>query len=250
MKDGKTCSKKAGIYALITLGVASIVLSACVIVGSIFIQSKITNGMNNIYASVEETYQKTDNTVTRAQEFVDVVKADFNKVAPLINILTDTEKKKFSDAIDTINAKIDDIQKFLDDAKNSVAQTNEKIEIVNSLGIASLPKLSGERVENASEKVNEFSNDLDVLKADISNNAAKQTVVDKVNTGIDDTQKALTAYRVKISDAKQNALDFKNLVIFWSTLGTIFIVGFFVWSIYSFYYFTRSQIQKLKNLKQ
>jgi uncharacterized coiled-coil DUF342 family protein len=250
MKEKKTGEKKAGIYALVTLGITSIIISVLIIVGSIYIQSNIISGINKIYDKVESTYQESDDAVVKTQNFVDKVRTDFNKVAPLINILTDTDKKKITDTIDGISAKTDDIKKFLEDAKNSVAQTNDKIDMINSLGVVSLPKLTGDKIQSASDKVNDFSSELGTLKTDISNGQAKQTVVDKVNKNIDNTQNALASYRLKISDGKQNAKDFKDLVIFWSTLGTLFIVGFFVWSIYSFYYFTRGQVRKLRELKK
>ena len=250
MNEEKTGSKKSGIYTLIALGMISILFGILVIVGGAFIEYKIIAGVNQIHEKVDEAYQVTDNTVVSAKNFVDKIDTGFNKIAPLVVLFSDADKQEVIGSIDRLHDNVKDVQRFLDDTQSSVNSVNDKIDIVNSFDIVRLSNLSGERVQNATSTVNEFSDTLDELKEDIESDSVSQKVVDKVNEGIQDTQGIFSEYQTQVGDSRKQATDFKNLIIFWSMLGTIFIIGFFAWSIYSFYYFTRSQFAKLKIIKE
>lgn len=246
MKDKNVDISKARVYALITISVVSIVMSIFVIVGSIYVESEITKNITIIYKRVDLAYQKSDDAIKKTQTLVDKVQDSFNEITPTITMIAGTDRQNVLNTIDALSTKVSTAQKSLINAKSRIRQTNERIDIVNSLGVVTLPKPSGERVQNASNKVDEILNNLDTIKKNASNGQASENTVTKVNRGIENTQNSLDSYNIKISDARKNTKRFKDLLIFWSTLGTISIVSFFIWSIYSSCYLMRNQLDKLK----
>lgn len=246
---------KVWVYILIVLGSISIVISVVIIVGSILFETKIVSVVNSVYQPVQNVYEDADQRLMSAEDNVSSMKNEFHAVSSrLSNIsgtISDQNRQTLTNGVDKVQGKVTKVEDMLGAAKDAVNTVNKKIDVVNSLKLTTLPKLSDDRVSVAIARISDTQKSLNTLKSELASDGTRsKPVVTVINQGFDSVQNVIQGYHSDINDAQKKAKNLRDAIILWSITGTVFIVLFFIWSIYSFVYLIKNQFKKLKSLSE
>ncbi len=246
---------KGKAYTLIVLGFLSILIGIVVIVGSILMEVKLVDSVYKAYQPIGDTYNEVDMKLTNVENDISGLQTDFNaftgQLSAVTGTISDQTRQVLINGINALEPKVTNAENILGMAKDSVNSINSKVDLINSLGVINLPKLSGDKVSQASDKIDGVQSSLNNLKSDLSSDGTRtKPVLSAVNQGLDQVQTTVKNYHSDISDAHNKVKNLKDFIILWSSVGTVFIVLFFLWTIYSFISLIRNQFTKLKSISK
>jgi len=246
-------------YTALVMSVIFAAISVLVIIGNLYIQNEFVKTINKAYAPVETGYNKAieafDKTEAALSEYEESAKSVLSTATLISGARADGSAKAASlEKINNLQGKILQGQALISEAKNKLGVANTVLGFLDdSAEKIDLPELSGEKLDNLSQKVDGISVELADLENKVTlatpktaNNVLTDKLTGRVEQAFGQADQSLSQAESELTTKFNELAKKKDNLIFWTRFTAVVVTIFFTWAVVSSIDLIRSKWLKIK----